>query len=105
MNAKNLREESICWTGVCLSPSLLLLHILVLREHEKLKMEAEDLVMRTKEIQMLHVTKELQQVSHTLDKPICDVYANSGLLMKNKEALRVVTRSMFWRRRWKSMFR
>ena len=32
------------------------------REHEKLKMEAEDLITRTKEIQMLHVTKELQQV-------------------------------------------
>lgn len=32
-------------------------------EHEKLKMEADDLVMRTKEIQMLHVTKELQQVN------------------------------------------
>ena len=34
------------------------------REHEKFKMEAEDLMMRTKEIQMLHVTKELQQVSY-----------------------------------------
>ena len=34
------------------------------REHEKFKMEAEDLIMRTKEIQMLHVTKELQQVNY-----------------------------------------